>query len=316
VLVRITATGVCGTDFALASGKLGTSRRILGHEGVGRVVQLGTAIPIEKVKIGQRVGIAWVRDTCGSCAMCMSEKGETRCLKQFHSGRSVDGTFAEYTVVPQSYLLCIPEGLMDEEIAPIMCGGVTVYKSLKICGATSGQWIVISGAGGGVGALGIQYAKSMGFRVLAIDGGQQKRSYCLRVGAEAYVDFTAEKNVPNAVMDLTQGRGAHAFLAVAGAAKAYQESFQMMAPFGTLVCIGIPPLTDLVHFHPLQFIDMGFRVIGTSVGTRADILEALEFVRRGEVVPEVQIASLHELNKIKDEFANGHVSSCQRSSLW
>jgi alcohol dehydrogenase, propanol-preferring len=308
VLVRISASGVCGTDLALAAGKFGPTCAILGHEGIGRVVQLGSGIPPGSVAIGQRVGVAWIRDMCGSCAMCLTEGGETRCLKQFHSGRSVDGTFAEYTVVPLRYLMKLPEGLSDQEIAPIMCGGVTIYKAIKICGATPGQWVAITGAGGGVGALGIQYAKSMGYRVVAIDGGEQKRNYCLGLGAEAYVDFLTAESVSKAVLRATEERGVRAVLAVAGSKQAYQESFEMMAPFGVLVCIGIPPPTELIQFHPLQFIDMGFQVIGSAVGTRADILDALEFVRRGEVVPKVQSAKLDELDHIMNGLTSGKVS--------
>lgn len=307
-LVRISATGVCGTDFALASGKLGPSRAILGHEGVGRVVALGSGIEPDQIKIGQRVGVAWMRDVCGSCAMCMTEKGETRCLQQIQSGRKVDGTFAEYTVVPQNYLMKLPEGLADEEVAPILCGGVTMYKALKVCGATPGNWIAITGAGGGVGSLGIQFAKSMGYRIVAIDGGEAKKSYCLELGAEAYVDFLSTKNIPEAVLGATKQRGVDAVLAVAGSSRSYQDSFHFLAPFGTLVCIGIPPPTDLVQFHPLQFIDNGFKVIGSAVGTRTDVLEALEFVARGEVKPRVQTATLEDLNKISDEFKKGEVS--------
>lgn len=241
--------------------------------------------------------------------MCSHPAGETRCLAQPHSGRSVDGTFAEYTVVPARYVVLLPEGLEDRLVAPIMCGGVTIYKALKICGAVPGQWIAINGAGGGVGALGVQYARAMGYRVVAIDGGAVKGGYCVSLGAEVYVDFLAEKSVAEAVKRVTGGTGVHAVIAVAGSGRAYQESFGMLAPFGTLVCIGIPPPTDLVQFHPLAFIDYGFKVIGTAVGTRTDILEALEFVNRGLVIPKVESTTLEGLNTVKDEFAKGEVSS-------
>jgi len=307
VLVQLSVSGVCGTDMALASGKLGPCQSILGHEGVGRVVQLGSAVTTAHVKLGQRVGVAWMRDICGTCSMCLKEAGETRCLEQIHSGRKVDGTFAEYTVVPVRYILQLQEGLSDEEVAPILCGGVTVYKALKICGAIPGQWLAISGAGGGVGSLGIQYAKSMGYRVVGIDGGIEKESYCKRLGAEVYIDFTRAKNVPAAVLEATEGQGVSAVLAVAGTARAYQQSFEMMAPFGTLVCIGIPPPSERVSFHPLDFIDMGFTVIGSAVGTRGDVLEALKFVKRGHVTPTIQKVGLDKLNSIAQEFHSGAV---------
>lgn len=103
----------------------------------------------------------------------------------FCSGLKRDGTFAKYAVVPSRYVIRIPEGSADQLVAPILCGGVTAYKAIKVSGATPGQWIVISGAGGGVGALGIQFAKAMGFRVIAVDVGDAKREDCLQLGAEA-----------------------------------------------------------------------------------------------------------------------------------
>lgn len=239
--------------------------------------------------------------------MCLRDGGETRCVAQIHSGRRVDGTFAEFTVVPFRYMIRLPEGPSDEELAPIMCGGVTAYKVLKICGAPPGQWIVISGAGGGLGALGIQYGRAMGYRVLAIDSGSQKREYCLGLQAEAYLDVSKENDISAAVKRLTGGQGASAVLVTAGSAQAYQDALDMLAPFGTLVCVGIPPPSQSVHFHPLALIDRGFRIVGSMVGSRGDIQEAVDFVRRREVIHRVHLTTLDRIMEI----ANPHASTNQ-----
>ncbi|GAD98011.1 alcohol dehydrogenase [Paecilomyces variotii No. 5] len=298
LLVKLSTTGICGTDIALAEGKLGPTKPILGHEGIGRIVALGSALQHldnTSVKVGQRVGVSWIRDTCGKCPMCLTDGGETRCETQTFSGMKVDGTFAEYTIVPARSVIPLPEGIPDEQLAPIMCAGVTAYKALKICGAVPGQWVAVSGAGGGVGALGIQYAAAMGYRVLAIDMGKEKREYCLGLKAEAFIDISEEKDVATATKSITGGLGAAAVLVTAGSGRAYQDAFGMLAPFGTLVCVGIPPPDQLVQFHPLTFIDNGFRVIGSSVGSRGDIKEAVEFVRRGVVIPAVQETTLDQI---------------------
>jgi len=309
VLVQLSVTGVCGTDIALASGELGPTRRILGHEGVGRVVKLGSGLSESQVKIGQRVGVAWQRDICGSCAMCLSEGGETRCFEQLNSGRKIDGTFAEYTVVPYRYLTKLIEGPEDQVLAPILCGGVTIYKGLKICGATPGKWVVISGAGGGVGALGIQYSKAMGYRTIAIDAGKEKEKYCLDLGAEIFIDLTNTADIASVVREKTNGRGAAAVLVTAGSGKAYQDALGMLGPFGSLVCIGIPPPSQLVNFHPLLFIDMGIKIIGSAVGTRLDIQEAIDFVQRGLVNPTVQMKTLEQLSEVSEQIVQGKVCS-------
>ncbi|OCL14611.1 alcohol dehydrogenase [Glonium stellatum] len=307
VLVKLSISGVCGTDFALASGELGPTCSILGHEGVGRVVKLGSALVETNIRLGQRVGVTWIRDICGECSMCLHDGGETRCAEQVHSGRKVNGTFAEYTVVPQRYLLKIPEDLTDEEVAPILCGGVTSYKALKTCGAVPGQWIAISGAGGGVGALGVMYAKAMGFRVIAIDAGVAKRQCCLELGAELYFDVVKEQNLLASVKKVADGKGAAAVLVAAGNIAAYQSAMGLLGPFGTLVCVGIPPPPQTFGISPIVMIDNGFRIIGSAVGTRGDILEAIDFVRRKVVRPAVMTARLEDLNGIAGLTKSGKV---------
>lgn len=225
-----------------------------------------------------------------------------------HSGRAVDGTFAEYTLVPARYLLRLPEGLSDEELAPILCGGVTIYKALRLCGAMAGQWIGISGAAGGVGALGIQYAKAMGFQVAALDVGDERKGFCLEAGADVYINVSGHPDLTKAMLNATDGKGAAAVLVTAGSGRAYQSALSMLAPFGTLVCIGIPPPSGTMTFHPLDFIDFGYRVIGSAVGTRGDILEAIEFVRRGQVSPKFNVIGLEELQGAVEEFKKGNVS--------
>lgn len=301
VLVKLSATGVCGTDSALASGALGPTRRILGHEGIGRIAQVGSALTAEpSIQVGQRTGVSWVRDVCGHCAMCLKEGGEPRCLEQFHSGRKIDGTFAQYTIVPSRYLIPVPEGPPDERLAPIMCAGATAYKALKICGATPGQWIAVSGAGGAVGGLALQYARSMGYRTIAIDAGDEKGRSCKTYGADFYVDVLHERDTPAAVARATQDQGVSAVLVTVGKATAYEDAFRMLAPFGALVCVGIPSPDEKVTFHPLVLIDRGIRVIGSMVGTRGDIQEAIDFVSRGAVVPDVEVISFDRLADITE----------------
>ncbi|KAF4468381.1 alcohol dehydrogenase [Fusarium albosuccineum] len=304
VLVKLSATGVCGTDMSLAAGHVGPCRDILGHEGVGRVVQVGHGVDPSAVKVGRRVGIAWVRDACGKCPCCREPGGETRCREQQNSGRNWDGTFAEHCVVPSRYLLTLPDDptLPDEYVAPVLCGGVTAYKALKICGAMPGEWVAVVGAGGGVGGLGVQYAKAMGYRVAAIDVGPAKE-FCLKMGAEVYFDGS-DPDTPAALKKLTPDEvGAKAVIVTAGSGRAYQSAFDIIRVFGTLVCVGIPPPDQTMTLHPLAFIDKGIRVIGSLVGTRTETLEALDFVRRGLVKPIVNSIVFEDLNDVTSKFA-------------
>jgi propanol-preferring alcohol dehydrogenase len=301
ILVRLSVTGVCGSDFHLAAGYMGPTKDVLGHEGVGRVVKLGSAVDKSSICIGTRVGLGWIRDICGECFCCMSPGGEGRCMAKLCSGWRKDGTFAEYAVIPSRYVIRIPQEVPDHLVAPIMCGGVTAYKAIKVSEAGPGRWMVISGAGGGVGALGVQYAKAMGYRVIAIDIGdvERKQEYCLKLGAEAY--FDAKEVDAAKIMSLT-GDGAAAVLVMANTGKAYQAAMEFVAPLGTLVCVGIPALEDNVSFHPIPFIGRGVRIIGSAVGTRKDIWEAIEFVQRGAVKPAVEMVTLDDLTDIAKNF--------------
>ncbi|OQU99917.1 Alcohol dehydrogenase GroES-like domain-containing protein [Cladophialophora immunda] len=299
LLVRLSVSGVCGSDFHLAAGHLGPTCDILGHEGVGRVVKLGSAVDPSFINVGARVGLGWVRDVCEVCFCCQSPGGEARCLAKLCSGLRKDGTFAEYAVVPSRYVIRIPEDVPDDLVAPILCGGVTAYKAIKVSEAVPGRWMVISGAGGGVGALGVQFAKAMGYRVIAIDVGDAKKEYCLKLGAEVYYDA---KELDTATVMALTGDGAAAVLVMANSDKAYQAALDLVAPYGTFVCVGIPPGDQLVSFHPTLGISKGVRIIGSAVGTRKDIWEAIEFVQRGAVKPAVEMATLDDLSDIAKKF--------------
>lgn len=294
---------------------------MLGHEGVGRIAALGSNVGNSdpSVQVGQRVGVAWTRDFCGLCAFCtnLRQDGETRCATKPHSGAHCDGTFAQYTLVPARYLLRIPDeyaGVPDEHVAPVLCGGVTAYKAIKMCdGLYPGQWIAVIGGGGGVGAFVVAFGKAMGYRMIAVDAGAEKGSYATEVGAEHFVDITSPEATSTGagpqIKKLTGDLGASAVIVCAGAGRAYQSAMDMLAPFGTLMCVGIPPPDGVFSIHPLQFIAFGYKIMGSSVGTRRDTLEALDFVKRGLVTPKVQWAELGRLAELMDEVVKGKVST-------
>lgn len=328
VLVKLSLTSLCGTDCSQAAGHLGPTRTVLGHEGVGRIEALGSNVSGQDPTIepGQRVGVAWTRDFCGTCPFCtnLRNDGETRCAAKPHSGQHCDGTFAQYTLVPARYLLRIPDAFAavpDEHVAPVLCGGVTAYKAIRECdGLYPGQWIAVSGGGGGVGAFVVAFGRAMGYRMIAVDAGPEKGRYAMQEGAEQYVDITNPEVMASGagaqVKALTGGHGAPAVIVCAGAGRAYQSAVDMLAPFGTLMCVGIPPPDGTFSMHPLQFIAGGYKVKGSSVGTRKDTLDALEFVQRGLVTPKVQWAELAKMGELMDDVVKGKVSTMRSACLF
>jgi alcohol dehydrogenase, propanol-preferring len=262
--------------------------------------------------------VGWIRDVCGGCAVCLHGRsggggggsGETYCPHQSNSATKVHGTFAEYVVVPARYAVRLPpsaDALADEAVAPILCGGVTAYKALKNAGCGAGAWVVVSGAGGAVGGFAVQYARAMGFRVVGVDVGAEKGARCRELGVEAFVDAAAAQDVVAEVKKVTGG-GAAAVLVTTPAKQAYQSALAMVGTLGTMVCVGIPGAEGTFTVHPVDFIARGVRVVGSAVGTRGDILEALDFVARKVVVPTVELATLDDLTGIAAKFADGTVS--------
>ena len=190
ILVRIAATGICHTDLHAVKGDWPVKPKppfIPGHEGVGTVVATGRAV--RSVKEGDRVGIPWLHTACGYCSHCRTG-WETLCASQQNTGYSVNGSFAEYAIADPTYVGRLPDSLDWGPAAPILCAGVTVYKGLKETEVKPGEWVVISGIGG-LGHLAVQYAKSMGMRVAAVDVHPEKLELAKSLGAEIALNALA-----------------------------------------------------------------------------------------------------------------------------
>ena len=182
IVVKLVATGVCHTDLHAARGDWAvkpTLPLVPGHEGVGHVVAVGAGVT--HVKEGDAVGVPWLHDACGQCEYCLTG-WETLCPSQHNTGYSVNGTYAEYVLAKADYVGHLPAGANMEEIAPILCAGVTTYKGLKETEARAGEWVGISGVGG-LGHVAVQYAKAMGFSVAALDVDPTKLELARSLGA-------------------------------------------------------------------------------------------------------------------------------------
>lgn len=251
ILVKINWSGLCASDKSLLHDDwqdFGVSMQdgaegIVGHEGAGVVVSVGSGVQ-DLWKEGDRAGIKWVASTCGKCEMCTNGVDELHCPSQINSGFTAPGTFQEYCVTDGRYATRIPEGVTDEEAGPIMCGGVTAYVACKRSAVRPGQWIVLPGAGGGLGHFAVQYAKAMGMRVIAIDAGKEKEELCLRLGAEKFIDFVECKDVVAEVMRITTW-GAHGVIVTAATKQGYESAPAMLRPGGTMVVSTLCRILDV-----------------------------------------------------------------------
>lgn len=300
-LVKLISTGVCHTDLHAAEGDWPVQPSppfVPGHEGVGIVEELGEGV--ENLEVGQMVGNAWLWSACGECEHCR-QGWETLCEQQLNGGYSTDGSFGEYMLVDARYAAIIPEGSDPHEIAPVLCAGVTVYKGLKRTEVTPGQWVVISGIGG-LGHIAVQYAVAMGMRVIAVDIADDKLALAKKHGAEVVVN-AMDGDPASAVQDAVGG--AHGVLVTAVHKDAFGQAIGMTRRGGTIVFNGLPP-----GDFPAPIFDIvlkGLTIRGSIVGTRQDMVEALEFYAAGKIKPTYSKRPLEDINAVFDEMRHGKI---------
>jgi propanol-preferring alcohol dehydrogenase len=302
LLVEVIACGVCHTDLHAAEGDWPMKPVppfIPGHETAGRVVALGEGVT--GYKLGDAVGIAWLRDACGTCEFCITG-WETLCERQRNSGYSVDGGFAQYTTASSAYAGRLPNDVDFLHMAPILCAGVTTYKGIKETDAQPGEWVAISGLGG-LGHVAVQYAKAMGMRVVGLDIAQDKLDLARSLGADAAIDARLP-DAPAHVVELTKG-GAHGVLVTAVSPPAFSQALQYVRRRGTVVLHGLPPGS-----FPLPIFEVVLKrltIRGSPVGTRHDLAQAIALAAEGKVKANVTTAALGDVNKVLSELKAGRV---------
>ncbi|MCL2535021.1 MAG: alcohol dehydrogenase AdhP [Nocardiaceae bacterium] len=300
-LVKVRSSGVCHTDLHAAKGDWPvkpTLPFVPGHEGYGEIVALGDGDT--DLAVGDLVGNAWLWSTCLECRYCRTG-WETLCEKQINGGYSVDGSFAEYMLVDTRFAARVPAGADPIEVAPVLCAGVTVYKGIKVADVIPGQWMTISGIGG-LGHVAVQYARAMGLRVAAVDVSDSKLALAARYGAEVLVDASTEDPIER-IQEATGG--ADAVLVTAVSPIAFRQAIGMARRGGTIVFVGLPP-----GEFPTPIFDTvleGLTLRGSIVGTRQDMVEALDFYDRGSIHPTVHTRRLEDINDILDELDRGMV---------
>ncbi|KAF5368766.1 hypothetical protein D9615_010408 [Tricholomella constricta] len=311
-LVKVEYSGVCHSDLHIKKGDW-QRKSILplvgGHEAVGRVVAIGEHSEAGTVKVGDRVGVKWIADVCMKCEMC--RKGNESCCPVSFArahGFTVQGTFAEYVVSYINYVTPIPDNIDSAAATPILCAGMTVYKALKQANVKIGDWVSISGAGGGLGHLAVQYAVAMGLRVLAIDTGDAKKELCMKLGAEKWVDFKESTDLTKDVQAATDGLGPQAAIIAAGDARPFNQALMYLRFTGTLVAVGMPGQNAMLNVPVTLLIGKSLTILGSAIGNRQDVAEALQIAAQGKVKCQYQVRELAELNEIFDELEDGKVA--------
>jgi len=269
VRIKVQACGVCHSDELVKEGAWPGIQypRIPGHEVVGVVHEVGDGV--SAWKIGQRVGVGWHGGQDGTCLYC--RRGDFgNCRNVQIPGISYDGGYQQYMIAPVEALAAIPENLDSVEAAPLLCAGVTTFNSLRSSGARPGDLVAVQGIGG-LGHLGIQYARKFGYKVAAIGRGSGNAALAEKLGANVYIDSKATKPAE----ELQKLGGAQVIIATAPNSKAMSALIDGLAPNGKLMVIGAA--FDPIEVTPLQLISGSRSLQGWWSGTPADSEDALRF---------------------------------------
>ncbi len=286
VRIKVDACGICHSDVLVKEGYWPGIQypRVPGHEIAGRVDAVGQ--DVTQWKQGQRVGVGWHGGHCFQCDPC--RRGEfILCRFEKITAISFDGGYAEYMIAPQEAVAAIPDELKAEEAAPLLCAGITTFNALRHSGATAGQTVAVQGIGG-LGHLGVQYARQMGFRTVAIGRGADKKALAVKLGAHEYVDTDAG---PPA-QALQKLGGANVILATAPDSKAISSLVDGLGPDCKLMVIGASQ--DALTITPLQLIGQRRTVAGWPSGTAKDSEDTMQFSGMTGVRPMIETFSLEK----------------------
>src|SRR6059036_1130097 len=239
VRIRVQACGVCHSDVVTKDGLFpGMSYpRVPGHEVAGVIDEVGAGV--QDWQKGDRVGVGSHGGQDGTCPAC--RKGDfLNCANAMICGISYDGGYQEFMVAPVEALARMPESLDAVEAAPLMCAGVTTFNALRHSGSLPSDLVAVQGIGG-LGHLGIQFAKKFGYRVAAIGRGSGNAALAKKLGADVYIDSTAT----DPAAELQKLGGASVILATATSGKSMAALVGGLGVNGSMVVVGAP--TDSIE---------------------------------------------------------------------
>lgn len=336
VLVRVEACGVCHSDLHMASGDwpdVAARMRlpaILGHEVAGRVVELGR--DARGVAVGDRVGVGWLYSTCGKCEMCLAG-AENICNERQVTSLAAPGGFAEFIRIAASHAVPIPEPLPSAEAAPLFCAGLTVYHALRNCGlavgaplgappfdgtgvanlaqsartsaptggeGAGGRRIAIFGIGG-LGHIAVQLARHAGAEVVAVDVSDAKLELARSLGAARAVNA----GVSDVAKQIRAGGEPHVAMVTSASKESYDLALRVLRRRGTLAVVGLPK--EDVSFNADNFVVKEHRIVGSAVGTRAEMRKLLALAAAGKVRCSVETHPLEAINDVFDRMRRGAI---------
>ena len=296
VLIKIRASGLCYTDVHITEGHLPIPiefPRTIGHEPVGEIVALGEGVTSRKV--GDRVGVPWIQASCGRCEWCLRGK-PMFCAQQIGTGINIQGSHAEYMVAYADATMLIPDGLADEQAAPVFCAGYTVWSGIRWANPKPHERIAVVGIGG-LGHMALQYSKAAGFDTIAITHSKDKVELAHKLGADVVVSDG---------QGLREAGGADIVLATSNSYKASADALKGLRPDGRLMLIGASDEPFTIP-SPLEVMMQRLQILGSNQNGREFLYEALDYVAKGKVKVMAETFPLEHVAEAYEKVANGSV---------
>ncbi|MEU4161739.1 zinc-dependent alcohol dehydrogenase [Actinoplanes sp. NPDC026670] len=297
--VRVEASGLCHTDIHATRGDWPVKPALPftpGHEGVGIVDKTGDGVTGPAV--GDRVAVPWLGYACGTCEYCITG-WETLCQAQLNTGYAIDGGHAEYLVADARYVVRVPDGIAPAEAAPLTCAGVTTYKAVKVGGVTPGDRVAIFGIGG-LGHLAQQYAQIFGGQSIAVDVTEEKLALARDLGAA----YTVNAATTDPVAAIEALGGADVAVVLAADPRVIEQAHACLRRGGRLILVSLPK-DNTMSLPVFQTVLKGIRIIGSIVGTRADLAEVFRLHAAGRTRVLYETRKLEDINaSIEDVLAS------------
>ncbi|MER6288148.1 NAD(P)-dependent alcohol dehydrogenase [Streptomyces sviceus] len=305
VLIDIKFAGICHSDIHQAREGWGEAifPMVPGHEIAGIVSEVGPGVT--KYKVGDRVGVGCMVDSCGECENCKAGI-EQHCLKgnvPTYNGIGKDGEptyggYSEKVVVDENYVVRIPEGLSLDEAAPLLCAGITTYSPLKKWGAGPGKKVAVIGLGG-LGHMGVKIAHALGAEVTVLSQSLRKKDDGLKLGADHYYATSDENTFKELAgsFDL--------ILSTVSAPLDFGAYLSLLKTGGALVNVGAPE--EPIALNLFSLIGGNKTLAGSMIGGIAETQEMLDFCAQHGIGAEIELIAATEINEAYERVVNSDV---------
>ena len=294
VRLEVRCCAICRTDLHVIEGELPREKLpiIPGHQIVGVVDKVGEGC--SDIREGERVGVAWLRHTCGQCLFCIRGQ-ENLCESSRYTGYHADGGYAEYAIAPEAFVYTIPDAFGDTDAAPLLCGGIIGYRALKRANVPEGGRLALYGFGSSAHVV-MQIAKHRGYSVYVVSRGEEHLELARAMGA----DWAG-----NDAADMPEKADSAIIFAPAG--RLVPVALEMLEKGGTLALAGIY-MTDVPALSYEKHVFYERDIHSVTANTREDGRQLLEEAAEIPIRPRITVYSIEDANRALQDLKNGTLS--------